>query len=126
LSQILDHVRREKPNEACGLIGGRADYKGETVIQIPNVARNPRVRFEMDHRAMVEAITTLQREGREVVAIYHSHPESPAEPSVRDITEATWPDALYIIVSLLGEPEIRVWSIRYGRAETASLTVSES
>ena len=51
------------------------------------------------------------------VGIYHSHPRSPAEPSQTDINLATYPHWRYVIISLEGEPVVRVWRIADGRVE---------
>jgi proteasome lid subunit RPN8/RPN11 len=72
---------------------------------------------------MVETIIGLQKEVREVVAIYHSHPQGEAIPSERDIAEATWPDAVYIIVGLrdVDAPDMRGWRIVQGSVEEVEL-----
>jgi proteasome lid subunit RPN8/RPN11 len=36
-----------------------------------------------------------------MLAIYHSHPETPARPSAEDIRLALTPNVVYVIVSLL-------------------------
>jgi proteasome lid subunit RPN8/RPN11 len=68
------------------------------------------------------AANELDDEGFEV-AIYHSHPKSPAEPSQTDINLATYPHWRYLIVSLAGEPGVRVWRIADGRVEEEELDV---
>ena len=35
-----------------------------------------------------------------MVAIYHSHPDSPPLPSSADLAQANYPEALYLIISL--------------------------
>ncbi len=124
LEQIVAQARRDYPHETCGLIGGRA-MRAEMVRAVPNVSAAPRSRFEMERRQMVETILAFQRAGQDVVAIYHSHPDSAAEPSATDIAEATWPDAVYLIVGNVdkGTPEVRGWSIRRGKALPAGLIV---
>jgi [CysO sulfur-carrier protein]-S-L-cysteine hydrolase len=44
-----------------------------------------------------------------IVGAYHSHPRSPAVPSPVDLREATFPDFLYVIVSLAAPhaPDVR-------------------
>ena len=41
-----------------------------------------------------------------MIGFYHSHPHSPAEPSAADVAEATYPGALYLIVSLVAETAV--------------------
>ena len=42
----------------------------------------------------------IRSAGLELLAIYHSHPETPARPSAEDIRLALTPDVIYVIVSL--------------------------
>lgn len=50
-----------------------------------------------------------------MLAIYHSHPDSEAFPSAKDVQLAFYPDSLYIIVSLVKkEPVVKAFSIKEG------------
>jgi|SRR5450432_1345952 proteasome lid subunit RPN8/RPN11 len=124
--QIVDHARQGYPYEVCGLVGGR-DGHAEVVTSVPNASLTPHNAYEMERQAMVDAIWAFRREGREVVAIYHSHPESDAVPSEVDIAQATWEDAITLIVGLSNsdEPDLRAWTIRHGQVEPAVLTISD-
>jgi proteasome lid subunit RPN8/RPN11 len=48
-----------------------------------------------------------------MVAIFHSHPQSPAFPSAKDVSLAFYQDAIYVIVGLMNQqdPEIRAYTI---------------
>ena len=60
------------------------------------------------------------------MAVYHSHPRSPAEPSQTDINIAMYPHWLYLIVSLAGEqPEVRAWRIVDGQVDEEELEVDD-
>ena len=48
---------------------------------------------------------------------------SPAEPSQTDINLADYPDWLYLIVSLDGDPTVRAWWIRDRKVEEEALDV---
>ncbi len=124
LERSLDHGRQGDPYEICGLIGGRGGLS-EAITAIPNASRTPRIAYEMERQAMVDAIISFQRAGLEVVAIYHSHPASSAEPSPADIWQATWPDSIYLIIGKTDQQEfdIRAWSIHSGKVEPADLDV---
>ena len=68
-------------------------------------------------------LPAVEDEGKQVGS-YHSHPRSPAEPSQTDINLATnWPDWLYVIVSLDGEPTVRAWWLRDGNVEEQRLEI---
>ncbi len=125
LERILEHVREGDPYEVCGLIGGRDGF-AQLIMPIPNASVTPRVAYEMERQAMVDAVIGFQRARLEVVAIYHSHPNSSAEPSPTDIDQATWPDSVYLIVGKTDdqqELDIRAWSIRSGKVEPVDLQI---
>lgn len=124
LTEIIDHARRGYPAEVCGLIGGR-DQVASIVVPIPNISSTPHIRFEMDRRTMVNTIVRFQQAGLDVVGIYHSHPDEAPIPSLTDISEATWPDTVYLIVGLVAAeaPTVWAWTIRCGRALPAELNV---
>lgn len=124
LKQIIDHAYQELPYEICGLMGGQ-EGQVESIVPVPNASRTPQSNFEMERQAMVDAIIQFQRAGQEVVAIYHSHPQNAAVPSESDVAQATWPDAVYLIVGLSDpdQPDIRAWDIQQGRVQPAELIV---
>jgi proteasome lid subunit RPN8/RPN11 len=54
----------------------------------------------------------FEEQGLELVAIYHSHPAGPEEPSATDVAHALYPEAAAIICSLSGpQPRLRAFSI---------------
>ncbi len=101
--QLVDHARREDPNEACGLILGSAPASdgGRALRFEPtrNAAASP-YRYEIDSKDLLRL--TIESDDRDEVfwAIVHSHTHSPARPSPTDVGLAFYPDALYILVSL--------------------------
>jgi proteasome lid subunit RPN8/RPN11 len=110
---LVAHAREEAPNECCGYLRGR-DGAVEKVVRAENARSSP-YGYELDHRSLF-AVNELDEQGYEV-AIYHSHPRSPAEPSQTDINLAHYPHWTYVIVSLAGEPAVRAWRIADGRVE---------
>jgi proteasome lid subunit RPN8/RPN11 len=128
LALILAHAHHDLPDEACGVLGGV--FEGgvavvRQIIPVKNTAVDPRHRFDMEAKAMVRAILRLRRSGLEVVGLYHSHPESSAEPSPTDIAEATWMDVAHLIVGRAATmPYVRAWAIRTGQAHPALLIVT--
>jgi [CysO sulfur-carrier protein]-S-L-cysteine hydrolase len=118
--ELIAHAREDAPNECCGymrLSDGRVDevFRAENTYNAPT-------RFMLDDRSLFAA-NELDDEGYGV-AIYHSHPRSPAEPSQTDINIAAYPHWLYLIVSLAGEePEVRAWRIADGRVDEEDIVV---
>ena len=54
----------------------------------------------MEPKEQFRIVKDIRSSGLEMLAIYHSHPESPARPSAEDIRLALTPDVTYVIVSL--------------------------
>jgi [CysO sulfur-carrier protein]-S-L-cysteine hydrolase len=103
IDEMVAHAREDLPNECCGMVAGR-DGEATEVIRVENAAASP-LRYEMEHKAQYEAWKSIEDGGRELLAIYHSHTKSAAYPSQTDVNQAaSWPDQVYLIVSL-SEPE---------------------
>jgi proteasome lid subunit RPN8/RPN11 len=117
--ELLAHAREDAPNECCGYARAR-DGRVEEVFRGENVRRSPYA-YVIDSRSLLRA-NELDDEGFEVV-IYHSHPESAAEPSQTDINLAQYPHWRYVIVSLAEEPAVRAWRIVDGKVEEEDVTV---
>lgn len=120
---IIAHARRDAPRECCGIIAGRA---GLPVRLHPttNIAEGNAL-YEIDPAELIDLeFHTMPAEETELVAIYHSHPVSPAVPSATDIALAFWPDAVYIICSLANseQPVVRGFHIRDGAVSEVNLT----
>jgi proteasome lid subunit RPN8/RPN11 len=112
--EIVAHVRETVPQECCGLVLGDDDT-ARRVLRCRNVHPTPETRYLIDRQQVFEAFRASKDFDRELVAIYHSHPRSPAYPSPTDRAEAQWPDAAYVLISLRTEaPEIYAYRIKDG------------
>lgn len=110
---IIDHASREAPRECCGIIAGR-NGAAVQLHQTRNIAAGNSL-YEIDPAELVELeFRKMPAQQTELVAIYHSHPVSPAYPSATDVALAFWPDAIYLICSLENpeRPAIRGFRIR--------------
>lgn len=101
VGEMIDHARAAHPYEACGLLGGREGRVTE-VYPLPNTEASS-VRYLAEPQAQVDAMLEIEERGDQIVGIYHSHINSPAYPSPRDVAMAHYPDAVYVIVSLTEE-----------------------
>lgn len=101
--EIVAHAREAAPDECCGLLLGRGGTIDEAA-RTRNIADDPTMRFLVDPKDHFDRRRTARERGLEVVGFYHSHPHSPAEPSARDLAEFSYPDHLYVIVSLRAGP----------------------
>ncbi len=113
IDKMVAHAREDLPNECCGMVGG-ADGEASTVIRVENAAASP-LRFEMDPQGQYNALKAIEDNGKELLAIYHSHTKSAAYPSQTDVNQAVnWPDAIYLIVSLENEdaPDVKGYLLK--------------
>lgn len=124
LDEIVAHALEDRPNECCGLIGGR-EGRAVTAYRTRNAFESP-MRFEI-HPS--DQFRIQEREmpaaGEELIAMYHSHPVSEARPSQTDINLAELlPGLIWLICSLAGpEPVVRAWRIEGDAAEEVELAV---
>ena len=79
-------------------------------------------RYRVDPAEHIRWNRVLRGTGRAVVGAYHSHPSTAADPSPSDIAEASYPEFVYLIVSLGGaEPALRAYRIADGIVAPLSL-----
>lgn len=126
VNQLLDHARAGAGQEICGLISAR-DRAALRAIPVANVAPRPEYRYAMDPAGQIAALRRMRESGEDLLAIYHSHPVSPAAPSATDIAEAGYPDAIYLIISLntKGVLEMRGFRIRDGGVREVALEIQD-
>lgn len=91
------------PNETCGLLIGRQQGV-EVEVMDTVIARNLNQvraadRFELDPQDFLKADQEARAAGLELVGIWHSHPDHPAQPSVTD-REFAWEGWSYLILSV--------------------------
>ncbi|MBE0418494.1 MAG: M67 family metallopeptidase [Coriobacteriia bacterium] len=121
--ELVHAARAGAPLEICGLLVG----SGDTVsahYPLPNASASE-VHYSIAPEDQLSAYLRAREEDLEVLGVYHSHPASPARPSATDIAQAYDPEALHVIVSLLGDAEMRAYRIREGTAEEVRLIIEE-
>jgi [CysO sulfur-carrier protein]-S-L-cysteine hydrolase len=122
--QIILHAASASPLEVCGLLAG-SHAMVKQIYPIPNIAENPESSFRMEQSVQVCAMLEMDNQCLDLLAIYHSHPPgAPAWPSDTDIAEATYPDAISIILApaVDGTWTRGAFELRHGRViETALL-----
>lgn len=75
-------------------------YPWVEVFRLTNVATSVPV-WEIDPNELVDVTREQNEAERDVVAIDHSHPASPAWPSTTDLELAFWLDAWHLTRSLV-------------------------
>ncbi len=119
--RMVAHCMTAYPNETCGILAGR-DRVIEKIYEMTNIEPSP-VSYLMDPKEQFLAMKEMRNEGKRMIAIYHSHPQSPAYPSGKDVSLAFYPDTVYIIVGLAdrGKPEVRGFEISEGKVREVSI-----
>ena len=123
IKKIIEHSKKESPNEACGILAGRGQ-KVEKIYEMTNADKSPSSYF-MDPKEQLKVTKEIRNQGLEMVGIYHSHVASPARPSARDIEMAFYPEAAYVIVSLadINNPGARAFRIVEGKVKEEELKI---
>jgi proteasome lid subunit RPN8/RPN11 len=120
---IIEQAINELPNEACGLLVG----SGSDVLKqypLTNIDRSPE-HFSFDPAEQFQVFREARTDGREIIANYHSHPETPSRPSEEDIRLAYDPNILYLIVSLAAEvPVLKAFNIQNGVSAEVTIEVT--
>ncbi len=83
---IQSELEASNPYEACGVLIGTVNGSTalvEKTLPVTNVRRTRRS-FELDPRQFYEAWDAAEKEGKEIVGVYHTHPVSSAVPSLWD------------------------------------------
>ncbi|MDQ6958278.1 MAG: M67 family metallopeptidase [Mariprofundaceae bacterium] len=95
-------AKHHYPNEACGLLLGKMTGQGWHIDEAREVSNlnteRSADRFILDPEAYQAVDRELRGTGREIIGIFHSHPDCPAKPSPTDLSNA-WEGFAYIIVS---------------------------
>lgn len=117
-------ARSAAPHETCGLLLGRASGQVTEIVPVTNVAATPERRFQMDNRELARALTGHAGSGLELIAIYHSHPDSDPRPSTLDIAEWAYPEVAMVIIGLKPSQAISAWTVRYGEVTPVEFSIS--
>jgi [CysO sulfur-carrier protein]-S-L-cysteine hydrolase len=124
---IIEHARRDHPDEACGVIAGPAGSDQPTrLIPMLNAALSPTF-YQFDSLEQLKVWREMDDNDEEAVVIYHSHTATEAYPSRTDISYASEPQAHYVLVSTRDETEteFRSYRILDGEVTEEPVTVSE-
>jgi proteasome lid subunit RPN8/RPN11 len=113
-NQLLHLAQISPATEVCGLIGSQQG-RPSSCYPIDNIADQPQQQFLLDPQQQIAAMTKMRERNENLLAIYHSHPTSPAEPSKIDIEMAAYPDALNFIISLNTKGVLELRGFKLGK-----------
>jgi thiosulfate/3-mercaptopyruvate sulfurtransferase len=132
--RIFDQMEAAFPNEGGGFLLGHSDGAAITILDVIGVenmfaAEEQYHRYEMTPLDWARMEDEADARGMTLVGYYHSHPNSPAIPSIYDRDHAL-PNFVYIITSVMGAKavDMRVWQLRADRTafDAAGLSVAAS
>ena len=101
-NEIVDHAKKQLPNEDCGLLGGIIDENKKIVKKIyflTNMDKSPE-HFSMDAKEQFSAIKDMRSNNFVLLGNFHSHPNSPSRMSEEDKRLAFDKKLSYLILSL--------------------------
>jgi proteasome lid subunit RPN8/RPN11 len=116
LEAIVAHARRDHPDEACGVVAGKAGSdRPERLVEMENAERSSTF-YRFDSMEQLRVWREMDDRDEEPVVIYHSHTATEAYPSRTDVSFAGEPGAHYLLVSTRDPEftEVRSYSIVEG------------
>ena len=119
------HARRARPSECCGLLSGRNGVITD-IHPLRNDAARPETRYFATPEDLFAAMRRIRESNQALLGIYHSHPRTPAYPSASDVEMAFYPEALYFIISLEPDIDLRAFRIEGLRIEEVEISVVNS
>lgn len=122
-SDMVEQARAQAPIEACGILAG-GEGRVKKLYKMTNAERR-RDHFMMEPAEQFAAVKEIRSVSLKILAVYHSHPETPARPSAEDIRFALTPGMVYVIISLLGNngPVIKGFQIDNGTVKEVPIDV---
>lgn len=126
---IARHAMDTYPEECCGILVGSTNDEGIEVrfaVEVSNSSRTHREQHYTIDAATLHTVTRdADRVGLDIVGFYHSHPDHPARPSATDLTEATFPNYVYLIQSVARDRvnELTAWTLAADRSRFLPLSI---
>ncbi len=112
-----------KPYEVCGLIVG-IGYEAKQIIPIDNISENPALHYQMEPTQLLQALKSIDEQEQQLLAIFHSHPNSDPIPSPTDVAEWQYPKAIQLIISLKHyPPRLQAWEIKDGQVNPVDIVI---
>jgi proteasome lid subunit RPN8/RPN11 len=113
--ELISHAKEGFPLEVCGILGGIGESVTELYRMTNTDASNEH--FMMDPKEQFAVVKDLRGKDLALLAVYHSHPETPARPSEEDIQLALTPGVSHVIVSLADsqQPTVKSFKIDQGK-----------
>ena len=114
-----------QPFECCGLLSSKGGLI-TTTHPLRNAAANAEIRYFAAPEDLFAAMKRIREIGEEMAGIYHSHPRSNAYPSAADVEMAFYPEAIYFIMALEPQLELRAYKIAEDRIREVEIVTIET
>lgn len=118
VDDIFAQGKDELPIEACGYLAGKDGIVQER-YPLTNVDQSPE-HFTLDPNEQFDTYKKAKAKGLNLIAVYHTHPETPARPSQEDIKLAFDPVISYVIASI-SHDDIKSFKIKDGEVTKEEL-----
>ena len=107
---VIAHAQSELPNESCGYFAGK-DGQVSLFYPMTNIDASPE-HFSFDPKEQFKVVKAAREQSLDLLAVYHSHPSTPARLSEEDIRLFNDPTPVYVIVSLSNpKPEMNGFNV---------------
>ena len=83
---LKEHAANDSPNESCAILFGKTEGQDSIVKEVflaKNIENSP-VNFTISNEQLIECYKMAEEKSLDVIAIFHSHPNSDAIPSNTD------------------------------------------
>ncbi|KAA0257165.1 M67 family metallopeptidase [Deferribacter autotrophicus] len=116
VEELFEYAISGLPNEVCGYLAGKGDVI-TNYYKIKNEDQSPE-HFTFNVQEQFNAFKDARNRGLDIIAVYHSHPSTPARPSEEDIRLAHDPNVYYFIISLMnGQRDLKCFEIKDGKVK---------
>jgi proteasome lid subunit RPN8/RPN11 len=123
VDEMVAHGLAGFPNEACGLLAGK-EGRPVRFFAMTNKDASP-VTYRLDPKEQLRVFDEMEDEGLDLLAIFHTHTHSEPYPSETDRTQAFYPEATYLVMSLSdrANPTMRAFRIEDGDVSEEELEI---
>jgi proteasome lid subunit RPN8/RPN11 len=101
LEQLVKHAEATKPYEAVAIIAGFVEgvIAHSEIVYTPVNTDRSRISFTIDPLVLLDIYNEVEKLGKQIIAIYHTHP-APPSPSSTDLEYMEVNPYVWLISSL--------------------------
>ncbi len=83
---LIKHANESSPHESCALLFGKIEddcFDVKEIFLTRNIDDSP-INFAISNEELLKGYQEAEKRKMDVIAIFHSHPDSDAHPSITD------------------------------------------